>query len=87
MELGVVEVVRVRADGLREAIWGAGRYEPIEASSSLKSALTEMDVGCRDCHQTKKARQHEYAITGHSKLRKESYLIGTHTQYRVDPIG
>lgn len=70
MELGVVEVVRVRADGLREAIWETGTYEPIEASSSLKSVLTEMDGGCRDRHQTKKVRQHEYAITGHSKLQE-----------------
>jgi hypothetical protein len=91
---GVVGIVSVRVDGLREAISGTviigsmdGCPIVIDASSSSKSSLVAINGGCRERHQTKKARQHEYVITGNSQLREGIILVDILTQPRIDPVG
>lgn len=66
--LGVGGILSVRVDGLREAVSETvtgsmdGCQLPMEASSSKPAT----DRACRERHQTKKARQHEYTITANS---------------------
>jgi hypothetical protein len=81
---GVVGIVSVRVDGLREAISGTviigsmdGCPVVIDASSSSKSSLVAINGGCRERHQTKKARQHEYVINnpGLTQLARRMYML------------
>jgi hypothetical protein len=79
---GVGRILSVRVDGLREAVSETvviesmdGSLLPMEASSS-KSAI---DGACRERHQTKKARQHEYTITADSQLWGDHIGKKTHT--------
>jgi len=81
---GVCRIVSVSVDGfLDEALSGIvvvgivdGFPVPIEASSS-KPDLVATDGGCREHHQTQKARQHEYAIRnpGLTQLAKRMYKL------------